>query len=136
MDGVAIMPEFSRRSWDRLRTCDDRLQRLFAEVVKHFDCSILCGHRTKEDQETAYSLGASKVVWPNSKHNSLPSVAVDVAPYPIDWKDIRRFYFFGGFVLGIASQMGIAIRWGGDWNRNTLVNDQTLNDLPHFEIFK
>ena len=50
--------------------------------------------------------------YPNSKHNKLPSKAVDVAPYPIDWNDPDRFYHFAGYVRGIAEGMGIKIRWG------------------------
>jgi len=133
------MPEFSRQSWDRLRTCDNQLQRLFAEVVRHFDCSVLCGHRTQKEQDAAFSSGASKLKWPQGMHNKTPSLAVDVAPYndakkPVDWDDTRRFYLFSGYVLGVAAQMGIKIRWGGDWNRDTHVKDNSFNDLVHFEL--
>lgn len=73
--------------------------------------------------------------WPKSKHNSQPSLAVDVAPYPIDWKDERRFILFAGFVMGIAKAKGINLRWGGDWNGNFRVGDDgKLFDAPHFEM--
>lgn len=128
------MPKFSQRSLGRLNTCDEKLQRLFNEVVKFYDCTILCGHRNEQDQNEAYRSGMSQVRWPNSKHNSNPSVAVDVVPYPIDWNDKVRFYHFAGFVLGIAKEMGINITWGGDWNRNNNLKDQSFFDLPHFEL--
>jgi len=83
----------------------------------------LCGHRTKEKQEEAFNSKHSKVHFPKSKHNSLPSKAVDVAPYPIDWNDLERFYNFGGYVRGIAESLGIKIRWGGDWNENLELKD-------------
>ena len=67
----------------KLRTCDYRLQMLFEEVVKHYDCTILQGHRDKATQDAYFEAKKSKVKWPNSKHNSNPSLAVDVAPYPI-----------------------------------------------------
>tara|TARA_R110002072_G_scaffold242132_1_gene400915 strand:- start:1269 stop:1661 length:393 start_codon:yes stop_codon:yes gene_type:complete len=128
------MPRFGKRSIGRLQTCDQKLQELFYEVVKHFDCSIIEGHRGEERQNKAYADGKSKVKYPNGKHNKFPSVAVDVAPYPIDWSDRDRFHYFGGFVLGVAKQMGMNIRWGGDWNQDTETKDNKFDDLVHFEI--
>ena len=128
------MPRFGSRSKKRLATCDDRLQGLFKEVVKHFDCSVIQGHRGKADQNNAFDEGRSKLRYPDGNHNAVPSKAVDVAPYPIDWSDRDRFHYFSGFVLGIASQMGLKIRWGGDWDRDTQVKDNKFDDLPHFEI--
>ena len=130
------MPRFGKRSRSRLSTCDDRLQDLFKEVVKHFDCSVIQGHRGKADQNKAFDEGRSKLRYPDGNHNAVPSKAVDVAPYPIDWSDRDRFHYFSGFVLGIASQMGLKIRWGGDWDRDTQVKDNKFDALPHFEIRK
>ena len=128
------MPRFSKRSEAKLATCDPKLQQLFNEVIKGFDCSILVGHRGQFEQAKAVIEGRSKVHWPNSKHNSSPSQAVDVAPYPIDWEDRERFHLFAGYVLGIASQLNIPIRWGGDWDMDTEVKDNTFDDLVHFEL--
>ena len=128
------MPRFGKRSKKRLATCDDRLQDLFKKVIKYFDCTVIQGHRGEAEQNQAYDAGRSKLRYPDGKHNADPSKAVDVAPYPIDWSDRDRFHYFGGFVLGIASQMGLKIRWGGAWDRDTQVKDNKFDDLPHFEI--
>ena len=128
------MPRFGKRSIGRLQTCDQKLQELFYEVVKHFDCSIIEGNRGEERQNKAFADGKSKVKYPNGKHNQNPSIAVDVAPYPIDWSDRDRFHYFGGFVLGVAKEMGMNIRWGGDWNQDTETKDNKFDDLVHFEI--
>tara|TARA_R110001592_G_scaffold101043_1_gene286169 strand:- start:56 stop:448 length:393 start_codon:yes stop_codon:yes gene_type:complete len=130
------MPRFGKRSIGRLQTCDQKLQELFYEVVKHFDCSVIEGHRGEERQNKAHAEGKSKLKYPNGKHNQTPSIAVDVAPYPIDWSDRDRFHYFGGFVLGVAKQMGMNIRWGGDWNQDTQTKDNKFDDLVHFEIKK
>ena len=130
------MPRFGSRSINRLKTCDQKLQELFYEVVKHFDCSIIEGNRGEERQNKAYADGKSKVKYPNGKHNKFPSVAVDVAPYPIDWSDRDRFHYFGGFVLGVAKQMGLKVRWGGDWDMDTQTKDNKFDDLVHFEIIE
>lgn len=128
------MNEFSKQSWDRLETCHPDLQLLFQEVVKHYDCSILEGWRSEADQNNAVHEGKSKTPWPQSKHNTIPSSAVDVAPYPIQWNNLKRFYHFAGFVLGVAKEMNIKIRWGGDWDSDMDLDDQDFNDLVHFEL--
>lgn len=128
------MPAFSQTSKVRLATCHPRLQELFNEVVKHFDCTILEGHRGEEAQNKAFAEGKSKLSWPNGKHNAFPSLAVDVLPFPGDWSDRERIIYFAGHVMGIAKMLGIKIRYGGDWNNDTELKDNTFDDLVHFQI--
>lgn len=128
------MPQFGKKSQENLLTCHTDLQRLFLEVVENFDCSIICGHRSEEEQNEAFRANRSQKKYPDSKHNSIPSIAVDVCPYPIDWENLNRFYFFGGYVKKTAELLGIKIRWGGDWDGDTLTTDQKFMDLPHFEL--
>ncbi len=128
------MPKFGKVSELRLSTCDDRLRKVLAEVIKHFDCSIVCGHRGQEEQDKAFAAGASQKKWPDSEHNKFPSLAVDAIPYPNNWTDENQMRYFAGFVVGIAATMGIKIRWGGDWNCNRDLKDQKFRDLPHFEV--
>lgn len=61
-------------------------------------------------------------------------MAVDVVPYPVDWQDRDRFHYFAGFVLGMATARGVKLRWGGDWDSDTEVDDNVFDDLPHFEL--
>lgn len=128
------MSKFSVRSLKKLNECHPDLQLIFNEVIKEFDCSVLCGYRTEEEQDELFRKGMSKVRYPDSNHNYQPSNAIDVAPYPIDWEDRERFYFFAGHVLGIASQLGIKLRHGGDWDSDKDIKDQKFYDLPHFEL--
>lgn len=134
----SAMPKFSDLSARKLATCDDRLQRVFNAVIKTWDCTVLVGHRDQEEQDEAFRAGLSGKQWPDGMHNSYPSKAADVAPYPIDWKDTEAFILFAGFVLGTAAAMGIALRWGGDWNRDGRTKDdiarKALRDLVHFEV--
>lgn len=130
------MPSFGEKSRNNLNSAHPKLQELFNEVIKHYDCSVLCGFRGKEEQQRAYKDKKSSKQFPHSKHNRLPSNAVDVAPWPIEWENLKRFYYFAGFVKGVALSMGIKIRWGGDWDGDTDLDDQQLNDLPHFEIIE
>tara|TARA_R100001594_G_scaffold65404_3_gene99598 strand:- start:1035 stop:1424 length:390 start_codon:yes stop_codon:yes gene_type:complete len=128
------MAKFGKSSRKRLKTCDEKLQLLFNEVIKVFDCSILVGHRGEEDQNKAYAEGNSQLRWPKGKHNKKPSIAVDVAPYPIDWEDRERFSYFAGFVKGVAWRLNIPIRWGGDWDGDNDLSDNNFDDLVHFEL--
>jgi peptidoglycan L-alanyl-D-glutamate endopeptidase CwlK len=133
------MPRYSTRSKKRLSTCDERLQEVFNEVIKHVDCSILEGHRSKERQNKLYDEKRTKVRYPNGRHNSSPSKAVDVTPYPVDWEDRERQTLFAGFVIGTGRGMGYKIRWGGNWDMyeekgRWEVKDNRFDDFPHFEI--
>jgi len=139
------MPGFSKSSKNKLSTCHPKLQDLMNRVIKTYDCTIIQGHRSEKEQLVMYNMGRSKVKY--GKHNENPSMAVDVAPYVnggIPWpdrddpsfiKDLAQFYHFAGYVLGTAESMGITIRWGGDWDRDFYLGDQSFDDLPHFEIY-
>lgn len=128
------MPSFSKTSLDRLATCDERIQRVAHEAIKLMDHSVLFGHRNEADQNKAFAEGASTKKWPDSNHNRLPSVAIDVAPYPIDWDDARRFALLAGIYIGIAHSMGIKLRTGLDWDSDGNIKEHTLVDGPHLEL--
>lgn len=133
------MPRFSRASLDALKSCDPRLQLVLNTAIKYIDFSVLEGHRGKAAQDEAYRTGKSKVRYPNGKHNKVPSLAVDIAPWPgpgkeIDWADTERFVYFAGFIMGLAAGFVVRLRWGGDWDRDTEVEDETFRDLGHFEL--
>lgn len=128
------MPVFSKKSLERLKDAHPDLQKILNEAIKHYDFTILCTFRDKEEQDKAFKSGASKLPWPKSKHNKRPSLAVDIAPYPLDYKHHARFYYLAGLIKGIASQMNIRIRWGGDWDNDNDFTDNKFNDLPHFEL--
>ena len=130
------MAKFGTKSRGRLGSCHPDLQKVFNEVIKKVDCSILCGHRGEKDQNKAFEQGRSKVKYPNGRHNATPSNAVDVAPYPIDWDNLERFTLFAGYVLGIAESMQIDLIWGNDWNKDWNTKDTGFHDYPHFEIKK
>lgn len=120
------MPTFSKQSLDKLATVDRRLYDICSEVIKDFDITILVGHRDQADQDKACSEGKSKTPWPTSKHNSCPSHAVDIAPYPIDWNNIPKFAELNGYMQAAAARLGHKIRWGGSFT--------TLKDFDHWEI--
>lgn len=128
------MPRFSSESTARLSECHPDLQRLFLEVVKVFDCTVLVGHRSQAAQDQAFAEGKSKLKYPQSKHNSIPSRAIDVAPFPIDFQRDDRFFLFAGYVLKTAEILGVHVRWGGDWDRTMRKTPNKFEDLVHWEL--
>jgi len=125
------MPKFSKASATKLATCHPDLQRLFNEVIKTHDCTIICGARTLEDQQKAFKGGFSKIDGINkkSKHQISKeqplSLAVDVLPYPIKWDDRSGHESFARAVKVHAQNLGVKVRWGGDWE---------MRDNPHWEL--
>ena len=126
------MHKYSQKSKLHLSTCHKDLQIVFNHVIKYWDCSVIWGHRGKDDQNKAWIQGYSKLRYPKSKHNKLPSLAVDVVPYPTLWKDEPEMIRFGKFVKWFADvlyDMGdikSKIDWGGDW--------KNFIDMAHWEI--
>lgn len=130
------MPYYSKRSQQRLSTCDSHLQVLFNEIIRKRDCTILEGHRGKKRQNKLFAEGKSKLEYPKGKHNKNPSEAVDVAPYfPGIGVSFNRqdCIYFAGYVMGIAAAMNINIRNGADWDRDEQVSDERFLDILHFE---
>ena len=92
------------------------------------DFSVICGHRGEKDQNKAVEQGYSKIKYPKSKHNTFPSRAVDIAPYPSLYKNEKKFHELAGVIKSEAIRQNIHIIWGGDWNN--------FIDLPHYELGK
>lgn len=141
------MGMFSKNSVAMLGTCHPDLQRIFYEVVLFHDCTIIEGTRAIERQKQLFASGKTKTM--ASKHINTPSLAVDAAPFiygrGIPWpdkklagntytKDLCQFYLFAGIVLDRADSLGVKLRWGGDWDRDFDLADQTFDDLVHFEL--
>jgi peptidoglycan L-alanyl-D-glutamate endopeptidase CwlK len=141
------MPGFGRTSNGRLNTVHDDWKLIMNEVIKKVNCSIFCGFRNKTSQNKAFTDGKSQVRWPDSKHNTFPSLAIDAGPYfpelkNTDWEDVKAFACFAGYVIATADRLldegkiTHRVRWGGDWDMDGRTLDQKFNDLPHFELVK
>ena len=88
---------FSSRSLSKLNSCHSDLILLMTEALADPECpsdmSVLEGFRDEERQNQMVEDGKSQLPWPRSRHNSFPSMAVDVAPYVggISW-DWQYYY--------------------------------------------
>jgi len=124
------MYKFGKKSKKRLKGVDARLVNVLNELIKIMDVTIIEGLRSEERQKELLAKGATKVKY--SKH--MEGKAVDLAPYPIDWENRDGFHYMGGMIRGIGKQLGINIRWGGDWDSDGDVKDNGFDDLVHVEL--
>lgn len=125
--------ELSKQSQDKLNTCHPALIKLMEAAIKSssIDFSIVCGHRNSRNQTKAYLDGASKVKYPNSRHNKYPSLAVDIQPFPYTKEDRKdkehtKFRLLSEHIGKIASELEIPVinggrDWGWDWYHWELV---------------
>lgn len=129
------MPSFGAKSLEKLNTCHPDIVKVMEVAIKHMDFTVLYGTRTVAEQQALYAQGRTKPgpivtnmdgIKKKSKHNYSPSLAVDIAPWPINWDDIDRFKELAVVVKKAADTVGVAIQWGGDW--------KTFKDWPHWEI--
>lgn len=126
--------KFGVKSSANLSTLHEDLQMILKDAIQYIDFSVLCGHRDKLEQNQLYKEGKSKVQYPNSKHNTEPSLAVDIAPYPINWNNTQRFAEMIRFIQGLAfGKWNIRLRVGMDWNCDYIRNE-SFYDFPHVEL--
>lgn len=128
---------WSKKSAERLASCHDVLIALFDAAIESAPCdmTILCGYRTEAEQDAAFAAGRSKVQYPNSRHNRIPSLAVDVAPYidgAISW-EWPDYYPLADHIKAVWAALpaevtdGWRLEWGGDWR---------WKDGPHYQIVR
>jgi peptidoglycan L-alanyl-D-glutamate endopeptidase CwlK len=122
----------------KLKQVDPRLMRLTAAVSGDAACppfTVFEGLRTLERQKKLFATGKSKTL--NSNH--LTGRAVDLVPLnaknePV-WS-IEGCNRIAAVVFKHAEQLGIKIRWGGDWDQDKEWRDERFYDGPHFELSK
>lgn len=117
----------------QLDTCHPKIGRLIREVdrrlskrrVQKLDIKAVCGHRGEIAQEQAFKDGNSDKHWPDSRHNTLPSTALDMTPYPEMWSDPELLMLIIGYTLAVADEMDIEIEVGALWHKR---------DRPHIQL--
>jgi len=145
------MAVFGKKSLELLAPVHPALIQICMAAIEVYDFAVTEGERSREKQQAVFNQKLSKVQWPKAMHCTVTpeeaqvlgiaprpkSVAVDLAPVPIDWTEktgIPRFFYLAGVMMTTARRLGIAIRWGHDWNKNNDFFDQKFQDAPHFEL--
>ena len=149
------MNRYSIRSKTKLGTCHAIIVETLENVLVEVDNTILCGVRTRDEQDEAVRSGHSKLEWPHSQHNVLmpdgKSMAVDAAIYHKELPHIRwdgrietfgEHSMFAGYVMSEGARVlrkhkledKFYFRWGGDWNRDKDLRNNRFDDMVHFEL--
>lgn len=139
------MYKFSKSSQEKLSQCDIKLQELahLALLYTEIDFGISEGHRTIRQQKRLYTFGRE---YPNknlkivtmcdgvnklSKHNSIPSQAIDIFAY-VDGKaswDAEHYKIINNAFKKASEELNINYKWGGNFK-----SKNNFKDYPHFEI--
>lgn len=91
------------------------LKHIVQELSKEIEIVVKTGHRDHAAQVNAFNLGHSRYVWPNSKHNTLPSLAVDIVPKDAKPDDVYKFRDMCRRIERIADLAAIKIQLGRDF---------------------
>ena len=124
------MPSFGAESEKMLDGVDPRLVGICRMAIKVMDFKVIDGLRTLEEQKINVARGKSWTL--DSKH--LDGLAVDLAPWPVNWKDTEMFCVLAGVMKAAAHTQGIKLRWGGDWDSDNSAVDERQRDSGHFEL--
>lgn len=139
------MYQYGARSREKLDTCHPQLREVadLALQLSPYDITIIHGFRRQAIQDALFESGASTKRFPDSKHNhrtedDLPcSLAIDFGPWVkggVPWNDTHVFACIAGCFFAAAAQLGVTLRWGGDWDSDGSTKDQKLMDWGHLEI--
>lgn len=116
---------FSQRSKKNLEKAHPDLQRLAHAILEEMDIAVICSYRGEVEQNRAFSEGKSRLKYPQSKHNVIPSRAIDIVPIPLDWSNIESFERMCKVAERKAAKLNIKIRLGRDFS---------FKDYPHVEL--
>lgn len=150
---------YSKKSKDIISTCSPSIQEVMYQLINIMDVSALSGYRGEDEQNALVAAKASKLKYPGSYHNRLPSEAIDVVPYHKKYKRLNgshsqikkimihedmtesqangfvreQFTLMAGMILAIAYSNGTPMVWGGDWDNDNDLSDNKFDDLAHFQ---
>ena len=114
------MFKLSQRSFQRLAGVDEALQETVKLAIQKtkIDFGVICGMRTKEEQEALVAKGASKTM--KSKH--LEGKAVDLMAY-IDGRaswELNVYDEIADAMKEASKETEVDLRWGACWTTNSL----------------
>ena len=114
------MFKLSQRSFQRLAGVDAALQETVKLAIQKtkIDFGVICGMRTKEEQEALVAKGASKTM--KSKH--LEGKAVDLMAY-IDGRaswELKLYDDIADAMKEASKETEVDLRWGACWTTNSL----------------
>lgn len=155
--------QFGKTSKERLDTCQKDMVSIMELAISRssIDFGIAQGARTWQQQLDYFEQGKSKLDPRLSQNKERAkhvtgngwrelSEAVDIYIYHPDYEtrrklayDIPSLAYVAGVVQSCARELfecgevAHIIRWGGNWDRDgVILQDQSFDDMPHFELIK
>ena len=126
------MFKLGKRSEERLVGVNPALVAVVRRAIElsTVDFTVLEGKRTLERQQELFDQGRTKpgkiVTWTmKSKH--LDGDAVDLVPFPVDWSDTKKFDAIAKAMFAAASELGVKLRWGADWDGDGKPREKVLS---------
>ncbi len=123
-------------------SCEDKLNSAYPDLAQWFresvkpkypDCHIAWSYRGRDEQETAFLDGKSKLHFPLSAHNKSDdrgnpcALALDL--FQLDFNGVGRWaWAYFRTIADDAKAACVPIKWGGDY--------KTLGDADHIEWSK
>lgn len=142
------MYKLSRRSIERLNTCHDDLQLIIKEAISisDIDFGVSEGYRDIQTQYKYFKEGKSKIdgFKKKGKHNYFPSLAVDIYLWingKASW-DEETLSYVAGIIKGVSEMLykdgkiSHKIRYGGNFDMDGELLEQSFDDRPHYELVK
>lgn len=135
---------YGNKSESKIVTCTQNLQLVIYRGIEltPYDITIIHGWRGEEIQNALFASGASDNPWPDSKHNTIDedsqalSEAFDFGPWidsRIPWGETHIFAVIAGCFFAAAAELGVLLRWGGDWDADGNTKEHKLQDWGHME---
>ncbi|CNH15151.1 M15 family metallopeptidase [Yersinia intermedia] len=128
---------FSQRSENNLKGVNASLVKVVQRALElsTVDFIVIEGVRTVARQQQLYAQGRTepgKVVTWTMKSKHIDGNAVDLLPVT-GWDNLASFKAVSKAMFQAASELGVKITWGADWNGNG-IQEKGETDSPHFEI--
>ncbi|CQD79182.1 peptidase M15B and M15C DD-carboxypeptidase VanY/endolysin [Yersinia intermedia] len=128
---------FSQRSENNLKGVNPALVKVVRRALElsPIDFIVIEGVRTVARQQQLYAQGRTtpgKVVTWIMKSKHIDGNAVDLLPVT-GWDNLASFKAVSKTMFQAASELGVKITWGADWNGNG-IQEKGETDSPHFEI--
>lgn len=130
----------SERSLKRLEGVEEDLAKVVRLAIMRtpvdFGVAWLGGMRTPEEQNQLYKDGYSKCDGYEklSKHQFGEAVDLQVFVGGSAVQNERMQCIVAGVMFACATELGVTLRWGLDWDQDGDIRDNVFNDIYHFEL--
>jgi hypothetical protein len=121
------MARFGTKSQEKLATMDKRIVEIAKAVVQEMNISATYGMRGEAEQNELFNTGYSKLEYPKSAHNNIPSLAGDFQPYPVNWNNLAEFTQMRELFYYHAGRLGYQLK-------PMIIFSDGTGDYPHIEI--